>query len=55
MLGLLRRRVLAFSREGYEGNVAGTLDRCAELALVPGTVPGDAARDDLATLSNEIS
>jgi hypothetical protein len=51
----MRRRVLTLGGEGHEGNVAGTFDRRAELALVSGTIAGDAARDDLATLGDQIA
>jgi hypothetical protein len=55
MLGLVRRRVLTLGSEGHEGDIAGAFDRCAELALVSGTIAGDTARNDLATLGDQIA
>jgi len=55
MLGRLHHRVLTLGGEGHEGNVSGTFDRRAELALVSGTIPGDTARNDLAPLGDQIA
>jgi len=51
----LHHRALTLGGEGHEGDVAGTFDRRAELALVSGTIAGDTARNDLATLGDQIA
>lgn len=46
------RRISALGSEGHERDVTSALDGCAKLALVSGTIAGDPARNDFATLGD---
>lgn len=49
-----RLRLPLFQNEGDERHDAGALERRSQLALVPGTIAGDAAGDDLSPLVDEL-
>jgi hypothetical protein len=50
----VRQHTSALGGERHEGNVAGALDGRAELALMAGTIAGDAAWNDFAALGDQI-
>jgi hypothetical protein len=49
------RGLSALGGEGHECNATGTLDRCAELALMSRAIARDPARNDFTSLGDQIT